>query len=95
LDDQRIDEIRQELYKFLLLRASPDPLGGVLTSVRGGHKSMPFRRSSGFMPSAPLVADLLSVAIATVPSWAMLLSSVYLMLVCGFESLGFRRLSKS
>ena len=55
---------------------------------------MPFRRSSGFMPSAPLVADLLSVATATVPSWAMLLSSVYLMLVCGFESLGFRRLSK-
>jgi len=55
---------------------------------------MPFRRSSGFMPSAPLVADLLSLATATVPSWPMVLYSVYLMLVCGFESLGFRRLSK-
>jgi len=55
---------------------------------------MPFRRSSGFMPSAPLVADLLSLATATFPSWAMLLSSVYLVLVCGFEFLGFRRLSK-
>lgn len=49
-------------------------------------------RSSRFAFSAPVVADLLCAATAAFPTWAMLLSSVYLMLICGLQSLGFRRI---
>jgi hypothetical protein len=49
-------------------------------------------RPSRFIPSAPVVADLLCVATAAFPTWAMFVSSAYLMLVCGAQALDIRRL---
>jgi len=52
---------------------------------------MIMRMPSKLTPSAPVVADLLCVATNAFPSWAGLLSSVYLLLVCGLQSLNLRR----
>jgi hypothetical protein len=46
---------------------------------------------SRFTPSAPVIADLLCLTTAAFPSWAMLVSSIYLVMVCGFQSLNLRR----
>ena len=50
------------------------------------------RHPSRFMPSAPVVADLISMTTVAFPTWALLLSSLYLMFVCGLQSIGVRRL---
>lgn len=49
-------------------------------------------RPTRFMPSAPVIADLLSLTTVAFPTWALFASSLYLMLVCGVQSLGIRRI---
>jgi hypothetical protein len=49
-------------------------------------------RPNRLMPSAPVVADLLSMTTVAFPTWALLVSSLYLMFVCGLHSLDIRRL---
>jgi hypothetical protein len=43
-------------------------------------------RAIRFMPSAPVVADLLSMTTMAFPTWAVLVSSVYLIAVGGLHS---------
>lgn len=67
----------------------------IFSSDKGSNKEekiglMTMRMPSKFKPSAPVVADLLCLTTNTFPSWGGLVSSVYLLLVCGLQSLNLR-----
>jgi hypothetical protein len=48
--------------------------------------------STRFLPSAAAVADLAYIATAAFPTWAVLVSSAYLMLISRFQFLAIRRM---
>ncbi len=49
-------------------------------------------RPSRFLPSAPVITDILYATTTAFPTWAVFMSSMYLLLICGLQSLDIRRL---